>query len=282
MVALFGRLAYDDQIDCLTLYPLSPYSLLAMQCHSSIQALRSRLSTNVQIIPAEASNVSWADVSAPDRELGRGMDLRVVGAVKESGGSNDDHQRGRRRQRLGLAIDLKPVAGESTEVRKSPGVTASERFLTSPDLLVGADGTQSLVRRFLLSGDASRAEAKRRGYVVYRGVCNAGLEVSEHERRENMAKERGNGGMPTGGGGGGGGWGLESFQTWGPGLRFASVPLARKERVRSPRGCMDVISSFPWDGAINIHIGGMPVDRGKRLSRGVDTRQSVFEEHPPS
>ena len=51
---------------------------------------------------------------------------------------------------------------------------------------------------------AAAADPQRRGYHVYRGVCSAGD---------------------------GEGWGLESFQTWGPGLRFAPVPLAGRERV---------------------------------------------------
>ncbi len=99
------------------------------------------------------------------------------------------------------------------------GGPATTRWSADFDLLVGADGRDSLVRREALlasreeTDDADGADAaavaapQRRGYHVYRGVCcgSAGDEEGE--------------------------WGLDSFQTWGPGLRFASVPLAGDERV---------------------------------------------------
>ena len=82
--------------------------------------------------------------------------------------------------------------------------------------MVGADGADSFVRRVTVGGggDDGDATPERRGYVVYRGVC-AGSAVG-CEGREGGAQEQ---------------WGSESFQTWGPGLRFASVPLAGDERV---------------------------------------------------
>lgn len=72
------------------------------------------------------------------------------------------------------------------------------------------------------------ADPERRGYVVYRGVCTEGGAVAGAAL----------GGVGSGAAGNQGEsswhdeWGLESFQTWGSGLRFASVPLAGPERVR--------------------------------------------------
>ncbi|CAM9843114.1 unnamed protein product [Ectocarpus sp. 6 AP-2014] len=114
------------------------------------------------------------------------------------------------------------------------------------DLLVGADGPQSFVRDRVVSaaeagatdgrrGDAGRSVAstgaaggseaavagpRRRGYTVYRGVCSSSSSSSSRPLPEGapwIDEE--------------GGWGLASFQTWGPGLRFASVPLAGDERM---------------------------------------------------
>lgn len=109
------------------------------------------------------------------------------------------------------------------------------------DLIVGADGADSFVRRETLGCGGREKNSvtmpERRGYVVYRGVCSLSAATEE-------APEHGFAARASGGGGGDevqlGGrrsrehWGLESFQTWGPGLRFASVPLARDERVRQP------------------------------------------------
>ncbi|CAM9208315.1 unnamed protein product [Ectocarpus sp. 4 AP-2014] len=116
------------------------------------------------------------------------------------------------------------------------------------DLLVGADGRQSFVRdRVVLApeagatdgrrGDAGRSVAstgavgrseaaaagpRRRGYTVYRGVCSSSSSSSSSSRRSPEGASR----MDEEGG-----WGLASFQTWGPGLRFASVPLAGDARM---------------------------------------------------
>lgn len=75
------------------------------------------------------------------------------------------------------------------------------------------------------------ASPKRRGYTVYRGVVSKGGGSSSSGAKDADADAD-----IAGQGEGGGdemGWGLESFQTWGPGLRFASVPLAGDERVRN-------------------------------------------------
>ncbi|CAN0492570.1 unnamed protein product [Laminaria digitata] len=71
------------------------------------------------------------------------------------------------------------------------------------------------------------AGLERRGYVVYRGVCTANSVAV-------ATAGEGGGGVRKREGGGSrllGELGLDSFQTWGPGLRFASVPLAGEERV---------------------------------------------------
>ncbi|CAN0143679.1 unnamed protein product [Ectocarpus fasciculatus] len=114
------------------------------------------------------------------------------------------------------------------------------------DLLVGADGPQSFVRdRVMLAAEAgatsggrgdaghdvvaatgavggseaAAAAPRRRGYAVYRGVCSSSNSSSRcsPEGAPRIDEEEG--------------WGLASFQTWGPGLRFASVPLAGDERM---------------------------------------------------
>lgn len=108
-----------------------------------------------------------------------------------------------------------------------PLAASAPNWTAGFDLLVGADGPDSFVRneamlRWLGAEAAGEAAPRRRGYVVYRGVCG-GSESS-------AAAEAGGGGEERRGEEG---WGLESFQTWGPGLRFASVPLAGDERVRS-------------------------------------------------
>ncbi|CAM9655686.1 unnamed protein product, partial [Ectocarpus sp. 8 AP-2014] len=148
--------------------------------------------------------------------------------------------------RCGASNDDAGVAG------KSQG-TVSGRFCAAGagdggweadfDLLVGADGPQSFVRdRVVLAaeagatggrrGDAGRSVAstgavggseaaaagpRRRGYTVYRGVCSSSSSRRSPEGASRIDEK--------------GGWGLASFQTWGPGLRFASVPLAGDERT---------------------------------------------------
>lgn len=114
------------------------------------------------------------------------------------------------------------------------GAAAStSRWAARFDLLVGADGPQSFVRNEAmlasLGAEAAGAAAPgRRGYVVYRGVCSS-------RRRSSAVAAAAAAAGGQGEGGGQEGWGLESFQTWGPGLRFASVPLAGDERVRWTR-----------------------------------------------
>lgn len=58
---------------------------------------------------------------------------------------------------------------------------------------------------------------------MYRGVCTESA-AKEAFAGAGDVGEAGEGWVP---------WGTDSFQTWGPGLRFASVPLAGEERVRS-------------------------------------------------
>ncbi|CAM9440378.1 unnamed protein product [Ascophyllum nodosum] len=161
-------------------------SVLFVRESKLMEALRSTLSGNAEIIEATVEGLRW--------EEGRG------------GGS-------------GVAAHLSPpspkpsastLEGVGSEFK--PGFRWTGAF----DLVVGADGADSFVRRVTVGGggDDGDATPERRGYVVYRGVC-AGSAVG-CEGREGGAQEQ---------------WGSESFQTWGPGLRFASVPLAGDERM---------------------------------------------------
>lgn len=70
--------------------------------------------------------------------------------------------------------------------------------------------------------DGEGGVLERRGYVVYRGVCAAVL-ASTSSAAVDVAAAEGSERERD--------WCLESFQTWGSGLRFASVPLAGDKRV---------------------------------------------------
>lgn len=73
------------------------------------------------------------------------------------------------------------------------------------------------------------ASPQRRGYTVFRGVVCSSEDPSSADGPASAVDRDGQDGE----GDDGAEWGLQSFQTWGPGLRFASVPLAGNERVRS-------------------------------------------------
>lgn len=178
---------------------------------------------DVTFIRADVEEISWG---SDGRENDTGDDTRSG----EKGGVGGRRGRGSASGRLcGGTSSTRPGDGSSDgDYRATP------RWKAEFDLLVGADGPNSFVRNDAmlvpLGAEAATVAAaaaaaavttpQRRGYVVYRGVCS---------RRSAAAA------AATAAGGEEGGredWGLESFQTWGPGLRFASVPLAGDERVR--------------------------------------------------
>ncbi|CAM9951535.1 unnamed protein product [Ectocarpus sp. 12 AP-2014] len=183
-------------------------SVLFVRESKLMEALRSVLPADTKFVEGDAEDINWG-----------------------CGASNDDAG----------------VAG------KSRG-TVSGRFCAAGagdggweadfDLLVGADGPQSFVRdRVVLAAEAgatggrrgdagcsvagtgavagseaAAAGPRRRGYTVYRGVCSSSSSSRRSSEGAPRIDEEG-------------GWGLASFQTWGPGLRFASVPLAGDERM---------------------------------------------------
>lgn len=166
---------------------------------------------NATFISADVEDILWGSGGCDN---GTGGTTAHRGKTEESGGGSG---RGTASGRL--------CGGSNTG--DSPA--AASRWAAEFDLVVGADGPNSFVREeaMLASLGAAATAAmvaaapQRRGYVVYRGVCRG-------DKRSAAAVE-----APGGGEGGGQeGWGLDSFQTWGPGLRFASVPLAGDERVR--------------------------------------------------
>lgn len=102
--------------------------------------------------------------------------------------------------------------------------TAGGLQLNDIHLLVGADGKHSRVR-MLLHPESKSDNLRYRGYEVWRGVLPAGALHDD----------------------------TPAFQTWGPGLRFALVPLAQGHAwfaaQQKPKPSGDLGTRFVWDGS---------------------------------
>ncbi|CAM9354549.1 unnamed protein product [Ectocarpus sp. 13 AM-2016] len=184
-------------------------SVLFVRESKLMEALRSALPADTKFVEGDVEDINW----------GQGASNDDVGVAGKSRGT---------------------VSGRFCAAGAGDGGWEADF-----DLLVGADGPQSFVRnRVVLAAEAgatggrrggagrsvagtgavagseaAAAGPRRRGYTVYRGVCSSSGSSSRRspEGAPRINEE--------------GGWGLASFQTWGPGLRFASVPLAGDERM---------------------------------------------------
>lgn len=169
---------------------------------------------DTKFIRADVEDISWGSRGCDNATGGDAYTSKTEERV--SGGGTGGGGKGRGTASGRLWGDGDGNGGDSP--------TSTPRWREGFDLLVGADGPDSFVRNETMSASlgaeaAGAAAPQRRGYVVYRGVCSSGSGGSAASGAVEAGGEEG-------------GWGLDSFQTWGPGLRFASVPLAGDERVR--------------------------------------------------
>ncbi|CAN0252428.1 unnamed protein product, partial [Hapterophycus canaliculatus] len=207
-------------------------SVLFVRESKLMEALRSALPDDVTFIEAHLEDVAWGEGSA---EGGNDRTVAVEGSNTPSSSSkNNDSEDG---SRWTAEFDLMVGAdGSESAVRdrvasmgeKGDGAAPSDkrdgRELSGPAKTTGASEE--------IDAAIELASPKRRGYTVYRGVvCSSGSPSSAaagagpaNDTAADLAGQ-GDGGHDEAG------WGLASFQTWGPGLRFASVPLAGSERM---------------------------------------------------
>eukprot|EP00752_Nemacystus_decipiens_P002018 g1936.t1 len=189
-------------------------SVLFVRESKLIEALQSAVPENVTFLTADVEDISWGSGGC-DNGKGGGATTHGERRGKGVGGGNG---RGTASGRIhGGGGDESGAAGDNP--------AATLRWTAEFELLVGADGPDSFVRNEAMIASlgaraAAEAAPQRRGYAVYRGVCRHGGGRSDADVEAGGGEDRKEGG-----------WGLESFQTWGPGLRFASVPLAGDERM---------------------------------------------------